>query len=142
MQKRTRCEHSKFKWNCELCGGLKRCERHGRVARTCRICFPRLWAQRILSRHRQDARKGGYAPTKISVENLLKLLAESPNCCGCGEPLNYAGVGFKAPCLHHNHDSGDAVGFCHRECNSLEGQLRKLEDRLPVFLKNFFGIMV
>jgi hypothetical protein len=139
MQKRTKCEHGKFKWNCLPCGGLKLCEKHKRVARTCRICYPRFWAQRILSRHKQDARKGGYKATSITPQDLLRLLESYPNCCGCGAFLDYNAVGgFNAPCLHHNHETGKVIGFAHRECNSLEGQLRKLGGRLPVFLKNFF----
>jgi Recombination endonuclease VII len=138
MQKRTKCPHGKFKWNCEDCGGLKRCEMHKRVARTCRICYPKFWAQRILSRHRQDARRLGYAPPNITAKKLLKLLEKSPNCCGCDAPLDYQASGFNAPCLHHNHETGEVVGFAHRECNSLEGQLQKLGVRLPIFLKNFF----
>ena len=139
---RTKCPHGKFKWNCDDCGGLKRCEKHGRDARTCRICFPKSWAQRILSRHRQDARKGGYLAPKITPKELLELLNKSLNCCGCGTLLNYKTVGFDAPCLHHNHDTGEVVGFSHRECNSLEGQLQKLGNRLPTFIKNFFPHLV
>lgn len=139
---KVRCPHGRYKWNCDDCGGLKRCEKHGRVARTCRICFPKHWAQRILSSHRQNARKGKYAATQITPAKLLKILKTSPSCCGCGAPLNYEAVGFEAPCLHHDHNTGEVVGFAHRECNSLEGQLKKLGTRLPTFLKNFFPGLV
>jgi hypothetical protein len=142
MQKRKKCEHKKLKWNCDECGGLKRCELHGRVARTCRICHPEWWVIRILSRHKRDAKAGGYAQTKINPQQLLELLRNTPNCCGCGAPLDYSASGFAAPCLHHNHETGEVIGFAHRECNSLEGQLAKLGSRLPIFLRNFFSEVV
>jgi Recombination endonuclease VII len=139
-QKRAKCEHNKFKWNCDECGGQKRCELHGRVARTCRICHPEWWAVRILSRQKRDARAGNYTPAKATPKQLLELLRNTPNCCGCGAPLDYRASGFEAPCLHHDHTTGEVIGFAHRECNALEGQLKKLGERLPVFLKNFFSV--
>lgn len=142
MQKRTKCEHGKFKWNCDPCGGLKRCEKHGRVMQSCRICHPKLWAQRILTTLKRLSRKSGHAGPTLTPPQLLKMLESSPICCGCNAPLDYNAVGWCAPCLHHNHETGEVIGFAHRECNSLEGQLQKLGTRLPIFLKNFFPTQV
>lgn len=131
------CEHKKQRSNCKICGRNAVCK-HGWVSRTCRECFPRAWAVRILSRTAKDARRGNYAAIKASPEEVLSLLGKSPLCCGCDQPLNYTIRGFRAPCIHHNHETGELIGFAHRECNMLEGQLQKLGERLPNFIKNFF----
>jgi hypothetical protein len=131
------CEHKKQRYTCRICGRNAVCN-HGRSRRACRECFPRSWAVRVLSKTATDARRKGYATVKISPEELLSFIDNSPLCCGCEGFLDYKTKGFYAPCLHHNHKTGEFIGFAHRECNALEGQLQKLGSRLPIFIKNFF----
>jgi hypothetical protein len=132
------CEHGRQRSNCKNCGGSAVCILHGRTNRSCRLCFPKSWAVRILSANRANAKRAGYCPPVVTAEDILILIDKSPLCCGCEEVLDYSQTGFKAPCLHHNHETGEVVGFAHRECNSLEGQLQKLGHKIPIFLKNFF----
>lgn len=131
------CKHNKTRSICALCGGGSVCK-HRIQSRSCRECFPLAWAKRLISHSAANARKKGYAPVNATPEQILNLIEKSPTCCGCGGLLDYRQRGFYAPCLHHDHITGGVVGFAHRECNALEGQLQKLGNRLIVFLKNFF----
>lgn len=131
------CKHDILKWDCTACGGANTCK-HAKEGRSCRLCFPLAWAKRIITQHKAHAKRKGYAAPNITAENLLALIKSSNLCCGCGEVLDFTLNKFKAPCMHHSHETGEVIGFAHRECNALEGQLQKLGSRLPIFLKNFF----
>lgn len=136
------CKHGRTRQNCAPCGGASVCVTHKRQGRSCRECFPLAWAKRKLSAIARGCRQGGYLKPQITAKEILKLIEEKPFCCGCGDKLNYDLRGFEAPCLHHNHSTGEVIGFAHRECNSLEGQLSKLGTRLSTFLKNFFPELI
>jgi hypothetical protein len=56
------------------------------------------------------------------------MMAE-PNCERCGEPLVWEfGLG-KTPHLHHNHETGEPIGFTHPVCNprAMEDEIDRLK---------------
>lgn len=99
------------------------------------------WAYQTLRVARRDAAKNGWVAPSITAEALLGLMRLSENCVACGKPLDWntqdKGV---FPSLHHNHDTGEVLGYTHNICNRLEGSLRKYVgvENLPTFLRNMF----
>jgi hypothetical protein len=48
---------------------------------------------------------------------LIRALMQRPNCVICGKLLHWKfGLG-KTPPLHHNHETGQPLGFAHIGCN-------------------------
>jgi len=65
----------------------------------------------------------------------------SRRCAFGGKPLDWKTQNKGIyPSLHHNHDTGEVLGYIHNICNRLEGALRKYigVDNLHIFLINMF----
>ena len=153
MNKNSKCIHNKREIACKKCGGSQICEHnrqrstcipcgggsvcvHKKQKSTCRVCDLLGWAKGYISISKYQAKRFGYTAPKITADELVALISYSKKCCGCEEPLYWSG---QTPCLHHNHETGNVIGFAHRFCNTLEGFLVKLgPKRMAVLLKNFF----
>jgi len=78
-----------------------------------------------------SARRGlAYRPVPLNTSHsvIRKMMAE-PNCERCGEPLVWEfGLG-KTPHLHHNHETGEPIGFTHPVCNprAMEDEIDRLK---------------
>lgn len=129
------CVHNKLRVICKECGGSALCE-HDKQRRGCQECNPLGWAKAYLLVSKGMARRRSYLPPKITPEELLVLISISRFCVGCGGVLSWENRG---PHLHHNHHTGEVLGFCHPTCNQAEGMLSNLSilERIT-FLKNFF----
>lgn len=83
----------------------------------------------ILCASRNDARKRQYSPINPNIPHAaIRRLMDEPNCERCGEPLKWEfGVG-KTPHLHHNHETGEPIGFTHPVCNprAMENEIDRL----------------
>jgi hypothetical protein len=103
------------------------------------MCTPVDLAKLKIDGSKRIAKRGGYAPVKIGVASLIKLMQDSHICVGCKEPLNWdEGEDGRMPCLHHNHKTGEVIGFAHNRCNWLEGMINKFGyDLISKLVKNF-----
>lgn len=83
----------------------------------------------ILSASKSSARRLGYiAIPRDTPHSVIRKMMAEPNCERCGEPLKWEfGVG-KTPHLHHNHETGDPLGFTHPVCNprAMENEIDRL----------------
>lgn len=83
----------------------------------------------ILNASAASARKRGYRPIPLSISHaIIRKMMEEPNCERCGEPLKWEfGIG-KTPHLHHNHETGEPIGFTHPVCNprAMENEIDRL----------------
>jgi hypothetical protein len=117
------CEHKSRKDRCKKCNGREICE-HRKMRWCCRICSPRGWANVNLDVAVKKAKSLGYAPPKIGVEEYVKMMKSSKRCGLCDGLLDWN----RSPHLHHNHVSGQVIGFCHAACNTVEGWFKKMSD--------------
>lgn len=126
------CIHKKAN-HCRICHPHHFCK-HGK--RRCRICTPLDWAKMRIDSGKRVAKKDGYLPANIDAISMVELMKKSTICIGCEELLNWEAE--RKPCLHHNHATGDVVGFVHSRCNWLEGVINRLGyDFLSKLIKNF-----
>ena len=157
MAKNTKCNHGKRKISCKQCKGSQICQHgrqrsscipckggsvclHQKQVATCRICYPLGWAKRYVTISKQQAKRYSYAAPNITPEKVISLVLSSKTCCGCGGVLDWA---KDSPCLHHNHQTGEVVGFTHRFCNTIEGFIVKLgNEKTLCLLKNFFPPLI
>ena len=92
---------------------------------------------RILNGSRQIAKRDGYKPIPDTTPHLIiRKMMEEPDCALCGESMALAWaipLGCRAPHLHHNHETGEPLGFTHPVCNprAMENEI----DRLKTLLK-------
>lgn len=134
------CIHKIQFSTCALCGGGSVCV-HRRQVSSCRSCNLLAWARRLLTQSKSQAKKFGYAAPKITAAQIVILVQTSERCRGCEESLEWKNG--EAPCLHHNHETGQVVGFVHRGCNRIEGFFQKLNSKKQInILKNFFPDVV
>lgn len=135
MAKNKACIHGLQKGHCRNCGARHFCE-HNKHRSHCRICRPIGWAKGCLSVFKGSAKRRGYTPPNITAENFVKLMLKSKRCFGCDSRLDWENT---SPHLHHNHATGEVLGFCHSLCNQAEGMLSKMtsQERLN-FITTFF----
>ena len=132
------CKHKKQRHVCIICKGASVCN-HGKLRNTCKICRPLSHAKTVLRWARRCCKKFGYATPDITPEGLVNLYNVSTHCVGCGGPLNWGHDNRHQPHLHHNHVTGEVLGFCHALCNQAEGMLSKLSSKeIVTFVKTFF----
>jgi hypothetical protein len=94
------------------------------------------WAYQLLKTARFDAKRRAHEPPNITIEDLVFIRSISTHCAGCGKSL-----GDKV-LLHHNHETGDVIGFVHPLCNAVEGQLASLSREARArLIRNFFPDM-
>jgi hypothetical protein len=83
----------------------------------------------ILNNSQGASKRDGYQPIPLDTPHSIvrKMMAE-PNCERCGEPLSWEfGLG-KTPHLHHDHETGEPLGFTHPVCNpnAMEDEIDRL----------------
>lgn len=95
------------------------------------------WAKILLRSLNYHALKGDYIAPRISISQLVNLRINSSKCALTGRPLNWAKVPL--PHLHHNHRTGEVVGFVCSEANKTEGMLSKFtkEERRTLIRRSF-----
>jgi hypothetical protein len=90
----------------------------------------------ILNGSQACARRGGYKPVpRNTPHSVIRAMMANPYCERCGEVLRWSVIlGCRAPHLHHDHETGEPLGFTHPVCNPpamareierLKGLLRK-----------------
>ena len=88
----------------------------------------------ILNMSQHAAKRGGHKPIPKPIPHaVIRKMMDDPNCERCGQPLVWEfGMG-KTPHLHHNHETGEPLGFTHPVCNpqAMENEI----DRLKALLK-------
>jgi hypothetical protein len=88
------------------------------------------WARTILWQAKANAKKYGIARPNITVEDFIELAQTTTHCSACGHQLP-ALTYRKKKCserrqLHHNHETGEVIGFVHNHCNMAEGYLSRI----------------
>ena len=121
------CRHGQERCRCKNCNGSQICEHKRRRDRCCH-CKPLGWAKTIIKRAELTATDEGYLAPNITAEKLVELRKTSTHCAACELPLDWAGA---SPHLHHDHETGRVIGYTHRWCNAMEGNIRTV-------LKNLF----
>lgn len=108
-----------------------RSTKHGPPARN--IWYCRVAA--ILRGSVDGAKKGGYKPINAQTPHAsIRKMMEATTCWRCNEDLVWKLGRSTTPHLHHNHETGEALGFTHNHCNP---RLLELEiDRLKAELAN------
>jgi hypothetical protein len=72
----------------------------------------------IFSHGKAAARKHGYKFPKNVSHSVIREMMET-DCWRCGKPLDWSSLGSgKTPHLHHDHETGEILGFTHMRCNS------------------------
>lgn len=91
----------------------------------------------ILQRSTRHAERLGYKPINPDTPHTIIREMMQENCVLCGERLKWEFGPGKTPHLHHDHDTGEAVGFTHNRCNpnALENRVKKLAIELEVCRK-------
>lgn len=78
----------------------------------------RCRAGSILAGSIVQAKKNGYvAISRNTTHQDIRILMKNPNCAICGESLEWIFAAGKTPPLHHNHETGQPLGFSHIGCN-------------------------
>lgn len=117
------CKNKKYTrrgtWRCAICI-RKQIKNH---QRGCGSDGLRGWAKILLRSLNYHAVKGDYVPPRISVSQLVNLRMNSSKCALTGRSLDWASVPL--PHLHHNHQTGEVVGFTCSDANKAEGMLSK-----------------
>jgi hypothetical protein len=91
------------------------------------------WACRVtavLGGIRKQSERDGYKPIDLNTpHSVIRKMMQEKNCALCGEPLKWELGRGKTPHLHHDHDTGQPIGFSHHRCNprALESRVRELE---------------
>jgi hypothetical protein len=133
------CVHNRLRSSCIPCKGGGVCA-HEKQRSVCRSCNVLGWAKKIVRVSKQNAKRFGYTAPNTTAEKIVEMVALSLVCCGCGALLNW---NKESPCLHHNHETGDVIGFTHRFCNTVEGFLIKLGARKVIrIIENLFPAIV
>jgi len=82
------------------------------------------WAIILLRSLKYHSQMGGYAAPKISIAGLVRLRKYSRRCALTGRPLDWSQSPL--PHLHHDHKTGEVIGFVCRLANVIDGMLAKL----------------
>jgi hypothetical protein len=74
---------------------------------------------KIVQSSTDDAKYYGYKSIDPNTPHeIIRKLMEEPNCERCQQPLSWKEFGKgKTPHLHHDHESGEILGFTHPRCN-------------------------
>jgi hypothetical protein len=73
----------------------------------------------ILRHSRAMAQERGYVPvSKDTSHQAIREMMRNENCILCQNPLLWIFKAGKTPHLHHNHETGEALGFVHNQCNT------------------------
>jgi len=130
------CLHKLQKGHCRICRPDNYCA-HSKHRSHCRLCHPLGWAKGCLSVFRGDAKRHGYKAPNIPPEQFVARMKQTKRCTACNGRLNW--LKKPHPHLHHNHETGEVIGFCHPVCNQAEGMLAKLTHQERInFLACFF----
>lgn len=79
----------------------------------------------LLSTSKHVARRNGYKPiNQMTPHSAIRRAMDSDVCVLCGATLQWKfGLG-KTPHLHHDHETGELIGFAHPTCNMPEAKTR------------------
>lgn len=92
----------------------------------------RAWICRVsglLNVQRQHAKKHGHRAADANTpHSVIREMMRAKNCILCGEPLVWKLKIGQTPHLHHDHETGEQIGFSHFKCNTWA--LQKEVDRL------------
>lgn len=103
---------------------------------------PLAWAKRRLAVATDGARKFGYHPPTITPETLVQLIEESKTCYFCSQPLDWeSNEKSRRPHLHHDHVTGNVLGFSHPHCNVIEGWISRMSVAARTSLLKYFSTM-
>ena len=84
----------------------------------------------IISSSRVNARGGNFAPVNPKTPHFkIREMMQNEKCWRCQSPMSWnLGRGL-TPHLHHDHETGEAIGFTHPRCNPrlLEHEVEKLK---------------
>jgi hypothetical protein len=87
----------------------------------------------ILTASRRGAELYGHTPIDSNTSHVvIRKLMDEPNCERCRETLKWdLGMG-KTPHLHHDHESGEILGFTHPVCNprAMEDEIEHLRKQI------------
>lgn len=116
------------------CSGIlpKNREERNKFARR----MARSWYCRVASILRasvQSAKREGYKAISIQTPHaIIRKMMGLITCWRCGEPLIWEFGRSKTPHLHHNHKTGEPLGFTHGRCNLniLESEIDRLKEEL------------
>lgn len=73
---------------------------------------------RILNSSKHNAKRRGYKAISKNIDHLvIREMMKSNRCETCGEPLKWAFSRGETPHLHHDHKTGEILGFSHSICN-------------------------
>jgi hypothetical protein len=90
------------------------------------------WSCRVsnlLANQRNSAEERGYRGADADIpHSVIRKMMREKNCVLCGEPLVWKLKIGQTPHLHHDHETGEQIGFSHSKCNPLA--LQKEVDRL------------
>jgi hypothetical protein len=94
----------------------------------------RSWICRIFSILRSaeyEAKKRGYKPISSTHAEIRELM-KSNKCWLCGNKLIWNFGRGQTPHLHHDHETGEILGFTHPRCNprALQNEICRLKKRL------------
>ena len=78
-------------------------------------------ARVIIQSSKGSAKQYGYKHIDASHSVIRSLMVNS-DCIQCGQPLSWSFQMGKTPHLHHNHETGQPIGFAHLRCNVYEMQ--------------------
>lgn len=90
----------------------------------------------ILSASQGEARERAYKPIpKDTPHAVIRKMMEDPTCERCQQPLSWDDLGYgKTPHLHHDHATGEMLGFTHNRCNfrAMEIEIERLKELLQI----------
>jgi hypothetical protein len=87
-------------------------------------------ASRILVGNQAEAKEQGYKPIDINTPHaIIRNLMRVEKCVLCGALLKWELGPGKTPHLHHDHDSGEMLGFAHSRCNPFGLKMENLRLR-------------
>lgn len=86
-------------------------------AGTARVYF-QCRVSSILVSSARSAKRDGYRPIPAETPHAaIRKMMEEPNCWLCHVPLLWEIGKGKTPHLHHNHQTGEPLGFTCSRCN-------------------------
>jgi 5-methylcytosine-specific restriction endonuclease McrA len=96
----------------EFC--LWRNQNNSWICRSCMIIRASYW----------HAKYRRYTPDRTNCPNLVLIIKNQSECSAC--KIEFSVLAHKEKHLHHDHDTGEVLGFLCQDCNLMEGTLTKI----------------
>jgi hypothetical protein len=87
----------------------------------------------ILKSSNRKARERHHKPVSAdTAHSVIRAMMANPNCERCGQRLVWEFGVNKTPHLHHNHETGQPLGFTHPHCNpqAMEQEIERQRDEI------------